>query len=133
MSYIVSRHKKEHVDAVAKKYGLTSVTVDAIIDAYIADMCDTLKEGINVNIPRLVTVVVKQTSQGYKTYGMVSKTLRQELRTQKVDRKDTQTISAQEKEHEKENAQQKVKQIGFKLKTGIDGLTTGDDNDRAHT
>lgn len=81
MGYKVAKHTQEHVRAVAQQYGLSTVTVDAVIDAYIADMCDTLRTGTNVNIPHLVTVGVKPNdSGGYQTYSTVSKVLRLELR-----------------------------------------------------
>lgn len=81
LGYRVSKHLQEHVNTVAQQYGLSAVTVDAVIDAYIADMCDTLHAGGNVNIPRLVTVKVSPDGYGgFRTYSEVSKVLRHELR-----------------------------------------------------
>ena len=80
MGYRVAKHTQEHINEVAKQYGLSAVTVDAVIDAYIADMCATLRNGMNVNIPHLVSIGVKpDDTGGYQTYSTVSKVLRMEL------------------------------------------------------
>ena len=81
LGYKVAKHTQEHIKAVSQQYGLSAVTVEAVIDAYIADMCETLHNGMNVNIPHLVSIGVKpDDSGGYQTYSAVSKVLRMELR-----------------------------------------------------
>lgn len=118
MGYKVAKHTQEHIKAVSQRYGLSAVTVEAVIDAYIADMCDTLHKGMNVNIPHLVSIGVKpDDSGGYQTYSSVSKVLRKELRgADYIPRKPVRRVA----EQTQSTSNNKTLNIGDSLLAGID-------------
>ena len=119
VGYKVAKHTQEHIKAVSKQYGLSAITVEAVIDAYIADMCDTLRSGMNINIPHLVSIGVKPDDfGGYQTYSSVSKVLRIELRGAEYQAR--KPVINKKTEQTQSTPNNKPLNIGTKLLAGID-------------